>query len=635
MNATARPPQFTATRETIDYRGLSADEAVRPRDNPGPRDAQTPTGRFLFASGDRPLDGYTIKRAIGRGGFGEVYYAVTDAGKEVALKLIMRNHDVERRGVMQCMNLKSPHLITIHDLRVSDDGDCFVIMEYVAGPSLETVLRQHPNGLPHDQVLLWLRGLVEGVAYLHDHGIVHRDLKPANLFLEEGVVKIGDYGLSKAITTSKEPGHSQSVGTCHYMAPEIGTGKYHKPIDIYAMGVILYEMLTGRVPFDGESVHEVLMKHLTARPDLTGIPEPFRPILERALAKDPNLRPQRAHDLLPPGHGPTPAELRIIPEDRLNRAQLLVPPAATAAAEDVVRIGPDEEPILYIGPDTMPPQPPPRPAGGWDQFWRGLRGHAGAQSAPLPRRQRSTTPRQPRPSEPPRPASPRLPEPPPLPPPRTRLAELTTSMLIATVFSAVGSVLAVPFFSLFGGPHPQDPGQLALLFGVVLLGSWSVMAASKYWEGSPPGDGTRRLVMLGLGLVLGQLLGLACDWCHVALPDGVSASSGLTDALAARAGRDVATFATLAGFYGLAFAATRLWQLADRDREHRFRLGPLVSTGLVSGVIALLLEAPQPWGPLSIALIALVTQLSSPWNRQAAAYALYVRRLGKSGAQLS
>lgn len=208
-------------------------------------------------------------------------------------------------------------------------------------------------------------------------------------------------------------------------------------------------------------------------------------------------------------------------------------------------------------------------------------------------------------------------------------------MLIATVFSAVGSVLAVPFFSLFGGPHPQDPGQLALLFGVVLLGSWSVMAASKYWEGSPPGDGTRRLVMLGLGLVLGQLLGLASDWCHVALPDGVSASSGLTDALAARAGRDVATFATLAGFYGLAFAATRLWQLADRDREHRFRLGPLVSTGLVSGVIALLLEAPQPWGPLSIALIALVTQLSSPWNRQAAAYALYVRRLGKSGAQRS
>ncbi len=65
--------------------------------------------------------------------------------------------------------------------------------------------------------------------------------------------------MSKAITHSKEPGHSQSVGTCHYMAPEIGTGKYHKPIDIYAMGVIFYELITGRVPFDGESVQEVLM----------------------------------------------------------------------------------------------------------------------------------------------------------------------------------------------------------------------------------------------------------------------------------------------------------------------------------------------------------------------------------------
>ena len=157
-------------------------DADRPR-APGGRAVE----RYYFSSGDRPLDGYTIKRAIGRGGFGEVYYAVSDAGKEVALKLLLRNVEIEKRGVQQCMNLKSPHLITIFDMKTTDEGDTFVVMEYVAGPSLAQILDQHPDGLPPNEVRMWLKGLVDGVSYLHDHGIVHRDLKPANLFLEEGV----------------------------------------------------------------------------------------------------------------------------------------------------------------------------------------------------------------------------------------------------------------------------------------------------------------------------------------------------------------------------------------------------------------------------------------------------------------
>src|SRR5271155_1137682 len=187
-------------------------------------------GRYTFGSGARPLDGYTIKRAIGRGGFGEVYYATSDSGKEVALKLILRNLDVERRGVVQCMNLKCPNLLTIFDLKSNDAGDTFVVMEYVAGPSLASVLKQYPGGLPEAEVRNWLKGLVDGVAYLHDHGIVHRDLKPANLFMEEGVVKIGDYGLSKMISNQQASHQSESIGPCHYMAPEISSGKYNKPI---------------------------------------------------------------------------------------------------------------------------------------------------------------------------------------------------------------------------------------------------------------------------------------------------------------------------------------------------------------------------------------------------------------------
>ena len=115
-----------------------------PKANPTPQ----AHGRYTFGSGARPLDGYTIKRAIGRGGFGEVYYATSDSGKEVALKLILRNLDVEKRGVMQCMNLKCPNLLTIFDMKTSDSGDTFVVMEYVAGPSLASVLRQYPAGLP-------------------------------------------------------------------------------------------------------------------------------------------------------------------------------------------------------------------------------------------------------------------------------------------------------------------------------------------------------------------------------------------------------------------------------------------------------------------------------------------------------
>src|SRR4051812_8219110 len=273
-------------------------------------------GRFTFSSGARPLEGYTIKRAIGRGGFGEVYYATSDSGKEVALKLILRNLDVESRGVKQCMNLKCPNLLAVYNLETAPTGDTFVLMEYVAGPSLAQVLARHPNGLPPAEARAWLKGLIEGVAYLHDHGIVHRDLKPANLFMEEGTVKIGDYGLAKLINAGQETGHSESIGTCHYMAPEIASGKYQKPIDVYAIGVILYEMLTGRVPFEGESVGEILMKHLTARPDLSALPEPYKSIVARALAKDPAQRPKQLYQLLPPEDAPKAPPVRFIGEGK-------------------------------------------------------------------------------------------------------------------------------------------------------------------------------------------------------------------------------------------------------------------------------------------------------------------------------
>ena len=290
---------------------------------------KTATGsamHFTHAPNDLVLDRYTIRRGIGVGGFGEVYFAVSGAGKEVALKRIQRNLEVELRGVSHCLNLKHPNLVALHDICRDREDQAWVVMEYVGGPNLRQVLDQAaadrpapnvgrasvtppPPGAPSDtatvasgltfrEVRRWVEGAAAGVAHLHAAGLVHRDLKPGNLFDDEGTVKVGDYGLSKFISTSHRGGHTESVGTFHYMAPEIGRGQYGRGIDIYALGVILFELLTGEVPFDGETPQEIIIKHLTDSPDLTRIPPVFRDTVRQCLEKDPARRPPDIASLL-------------------------------------------------------------------------------------------------------------------------------------------------------------------------------------------------------------------------------------------------------------------------------------------------------------------------------------------------
>ena len=248
--------------------------------------------RFSYSSGSRPLNGYTIKRGIGVGGFGEVYFALNDAGKEVALKKIQRNLDIELRGVGYCLNLKHVNLISLWDIQTNEFGESWVVMEYVPGPNLRDLVEAHPTGMPLEEVKRWFVSTASGVAYLHEHGIVHRDLKPGNVFCDQDarVIKIGDYGLSKFISCSNRSGQTEAVGTFHYMAPEIGKGEYGKEIDIYAVGVILYEMLTGEVPFEGESTQEIIMKHLTMDPDLSRLPQEYHRVIGKSLRKDPQKR---------------------------------------------------------------------------------------------------------------------------------------------------------------------------------------------------------------------------------------------------------------------------------------------------------------------------------------------------------
>jgi hypothetical protein len=299
--------------------------------------------KFAYGSGQRVLDGYTIKRGIGKGGFGEVYYALSDGGKEVALKLVRgHNLETELRGMAQCLNLKHPNLLALYDLRSDSQGDYWVVMEYISGEPLGTVLNRHPQGLAPELVKRWFLELSKAVAHLHDHGIVHRDLKPGNIFLENGTVKVGDYGLCKFISSSQHTAQTQSVGTVHYMAPEISTGNYNKQIDIYAAGVILYEMLSGHVPFEGESAGEILMKHLTTPPDLTKIPSEYVPIVGRALAKNPAHRYANMGEMsvaVDHAGGPAPAPAR---------------PAPAAPVQPLAAVPAPQEPMLTALPAVTP-----------------------------------------------------------------------------------------------------------------------------------------------------------------------------------------------------------------------------------------------------------------------------------------
>ena len=326
-----------------------------------PKELIKPEGgsmKFAYATGARPLDGYTIKRGIGVGGFGEVYFALSDAGKEVAVKRIQRNMDVEVRGVTQCINLKHSNLVSLFDIKYDDEGQAWVVMEYVAGDSLKDALDRNPNGMPISEVYDWFRGIAGGVAYLHDQGIVHRDLKPGNIFIDGDIVKIGDYGLSKYISCSRRSGQTESVGTFHYMAPEIGKGVYGKEIDVYALGIILFELLTGRVPFEGESSQEIIMKHLTADPDLSPAPEAFRSVINRALLKDPAQRTSSVEEML--------AEIEIalgLGKPQAADASPKPPVIATANSESIARVGSAmyigdefESDGIYLGPlqETVP-----------------------------------------------------------------------------------------------------------------------------------------------------------------------------------------------------------------------------------------------------------------------------------------
>jgi serine/threonine-protein kinase len=263
-----------------------------------------------FTSGTR-LGPYEILGVIGAGGMGEVYRARdTRLERPVAIKVLPDTFasDADRlarfeREARTLAALNHPNIAQVHGLEESS-GIRGLVMELVDGEDLADRLTRGP--VPLDEAMLIARQIAEALEAAHEHGIVHRDLKPANIKVRpDGSVKILDFGLAKAVdshtaspVTLTSPGMTELglvLGTAAYMAPEQAKGKpVDRRADIWAFGVVLYEMLTGRAAFTGETITDVLAAVLSRSPDWTALPADaplaLRRLVERCLEREPRRR---------------------------------------------------------------------------------------------------------------------------------------------------------------------------------------------------------------------------------------------------------------------------------------------------------------------------------------------------------
>ena len=314
---------------------------------------------MTLAPGTR-LGPYEIVAAIGAGGMGEVYRARdTKLGREVALKVLPEEFaaDAERmarfeREAKVLASLNHPNIASIYGFEDSSGAGTparapfpvhALVMELVEGPTLAELITMGP--LRVDDALPIAKQVCEGLEYAHDRGIVHRDLKPANVKVTpDGAVKLLDFGLAKALegdAAAKDPSSSPTMsrlatqagiilGTAAYMSPEQAKGKpVDRRADIWAFGCVLYEMLSGKKPFDGETVTDILAAVVRGEPDWSmlpaGTPASMRRLLQRCLKKDPKQRLQAIGDA------------RIAMEDALSGAapesgQFPTPAAITVRA---------------------------------------------------------------------------------------------------------------------------------------------------------------------------------------------------------------------------------------------------------------------------------------------------------------
>jgi serine/threonine protein kinase len=300
---------------------------------------------------------YRILRSLGRGGMADVFHARDlNLQREVAIKLLrdtlIEDPAFQARFLQEARdagNLTHPNIVTIYDFG-HDSGRYFLVMEYMAGTDLKTLIRRRIK-LDVDEAVDIMIKICAGIGYAHRAGIVHCDLKPHNVLVaEDGRVKVTDFGIARALATFEpEQGSHVVWGSPKYSAPEQSAGKAPSPAsDVYSLGVMFFEMLTGRPPFDGADAAQMATMHQTSPPPSPRqlnpqIPPVLDQIILKVLAKEPAARYRTA--------------------DQLGRVLQAFAPDRELATEAVQM--PEPEPVLH-DPEALTAPLPSEGKGGFD-----------------------------------------------------------------------------------------------------------------------------------------------------------------------------------------------------------------------------------------------------------------------------
>jgi eukaryotic-like serine/threonine-protein kinase len=259
---------------------------------------------------DTLFDGrYRIQRKLGAGGMADVYLAEDqELGRRVAIKILDGRHanDAQfierfRREAKNAAALNHPNIVSIYD-RGNAEDTYYIAMEFLDGRTLKELIVGH-GAAPVRVAIEYARQILSALRFAHRHGIVHRDIKPHNVLVDgDGRVKVTDFGIARA-GASQMTETGSIVGTAQYLSPEQAKGgEVDQRSDLYSLGVVLYELLTGKTPFEGDTPVEIAMKHLSNTPKPPSelrkdIPPELDMVVLRALAKDPDARYQSADEM--------------------------------------------------------------------------------------------------------------------------------------------------------------------------------------------------------------------------------------------------------------------------------------------------------------------------------------------------
>jgi eukaryotic-like serine/threonine-protein kinase len=321
-------------------------------------------------TGDPPrlFDGrYQLQGRLGAGGMATVYLAEdTSLHRKVAIKVLAERYAEDeqfverfRREAQSAAGLNHPNIVAIYDRGVAE-GTYYIAMEYLDGPTLKDVIDER-GGLEPNRAIGLATQILAALRFAHNHGVVHRDIKPHNVVVSpDGRLKVTDFGIARA-GASQMTEVGSIVGTAQYLSPEQARGEVvGPPSDLYSVGIVLYEMLTGRVPFEGDSAVAIAMKHLSEEPVppsvyAPGTPPALEQVVLRALAKDAGDRYQTAEEMS--------ADL-----DRVRRGVALSPRTeqmtrviAPATSARQTRVEPPRDATRVWDREVPQPRRPPAP----------------------------------------------------------------------------------------------------------------------------------------------------------------------------------------------------------------------------------------------------------------------------------